>query len=386
MELHEKGIIMAENTYAQDLALLQGATDVIELSAGDASVIVAPEFQGRVMTSTLAGPDGASFGWLNEDAITGDKNDPLFNNYGGEDRFWLGPEAGQFGLWFQNGEPFDLDHWKTPAGFNQGAFSVISSTAESVAMETQFSVSNYSGATFECGVKRTVTILSSDRIASLLGADIDGLACVGFETANKLTNAGDSAWTRDTGLLSIWILGQYKPLASGAVIAPFNPGDEADLGPAAMTDYFCQLPAERGRIVDDALLFTCDGAFRSKIGISPKRSKDVVGSYDPDTGVLTIVKFNLPTDVAELPYVNSLWELQDAPFAGDVINSYNDGEAEPGAGQLGPFYEIETSSPAAEVGPGGSVVHVSATMHLSGDRDKIFALAKSVFGVDLANV
>ena len=377
---------MAENTYAQDLALLQGATDVIELSNGDAAVIIAPAFQGRVMTTTLAGAAGASFGWLNEEAITGDQADPLFNNYGGEDRFWLGPEAGQFGLWFQAGEPFDLDHWKTPAGFNDAAFTVLSNNGESVAMETQFTVSNYSGATFECGVKRTVTLLSSERVASLLETDTAGLACVGFETANELTNAGTSPWTRDTGLLSIWILGQYKPLASGAVIAPFVPGDDADLGPAAMTDYFCELPAERGRLVDDALLFTCDGACRSKIGISPMRSKDVVGSYDPDSGVLTVVKFNLPVGAAELPYVNSLWEMQDAPFAGDIINSYNDGEAEPGAGQLGPFYEIETSSPAAEAEPGESVSHISATMHLSGDRDKIFAVAKAVFGVDLAKI
>jgi hypothetical protein len=377
---------MAENTYAQDLALLQSATDVIELTNGDARVVVAPEYQGRVMTSTLAGDDGASFGWLNAEFVGTGKQDELFNNYGGEDRFWLGPEAGQFGLWFDNGQPFDLDHWKTPAGFNEGAFTVVAQDEESVAMTASFSVSNYSGNRFDCGVKRTVTQLSDAKIASLAGGDITGLSAVGFETANELINAGEAAWTRETGLLSIWILGQYKPLPNGKVIAPYVPGEEADLGPAAMTDYFCELPAERGQFVDNCLLFTCDGKFRSKIGISPARSKDVVGSYDPDAGVLTIVRFNLPCNATELPYVNSLWELQDAPFGGDVINSYNDGEATPGAGQLGPFYEIETSSPAAEVAPGGSVTHVSATMHLSGDRDKLVAVAKAVFGIDLAKI
>jgi hypothetical protein len=377
---------MAENTYAQDLALLKSATDVIELTNGDACVVVAPEYQGRVMTSTLAGGEGASFGWLNAEFVGTGKTDELFNNYGGEDRFWLGPEAGQFGLWFDNGEPFDLDHWKTPAGFNEGAFTVAAQDDESVAMTANFSVSNYSGNRFDCGVKRTVTQLSDAKIASLAGGDITGLSAVGFETANELINAGSAAWTRETGLLSVWILGQYKPLPSGKVIAPYVPGDEADLGPAAMTDYFCELPAERGQFVDDCLLFACDGRFRSKIGISPARSKDVVGSYDPDAGVLTIVRFNLPCEATALPYVNSLWELQDAPFGGDVINSYNDGEATPGAGQLGPFYEIETSSPAAEVAPGGSVTHVSATMHLSGDRDKLAAVAKAVFGIDLAKI
>jgi hypothetical protein len=377
---------MAENTYAQDLALLKSATDVIELTSGDARVVVTPEYQGRVMTSTLAGDEGASFGWLNADFVGTGKTDELFNNYGGEDRFWLGPEAGQFGLWFDNGEPFDLDHWKTPAGFNEGAFTVAARNDESVAMTANFSVTNYSGHRFDCGVKRTVTQLSDAKIASLAGGDITGLSAVGFETANELVNAGDAAWTRETGLLSIWILGQYKPLPNGKVIAPYVPGDEADLGPAAMTDYFCELPAERGQFVDDCLLFACDGKFRSKIGISPRRTKDVVGSYDPDAGVLTIVRFNLPCDATELPYVNSLWQLQDDPFGGDVINSYNDGEATPGAGQLGPFYEIETSSPAAEVAPGGSVTHVSATMHLSGDRAKLAEVARAVFGIDLAKI
>ncbi len=377
---------MAENTYAQDLALLKSATDVIELTSGDARVVVTPEYQGRVMTSTLAGDEGASFGWLNADFVGTGKTDELFNNYGGEDRFWLGPEAGQFGLWFDNGEPFDLGHWKTPAGFNEGAFTVAARNDESVAMTANFSVTNYSGHRFDCGVKRTVTQLSDAKIASLAGGDITGLSAVGFETANELVNAGDAAWTRETGLLSIWILGQYKPLPNGKVIAPYVPGDEADLGPAAMTDYFCQLPAERGQFVDDCLLFACDGKFRSKIGISPRRTKDVVGSYDPDAGVLTIVRFNLPIDATDLPYVNSLWELQDEPFGGDVINSYNDGEATPGAGQLGPFYEIETSSPAAEVAPGGSVTHVSATMHLSGDRAKLAEVARAVFGIDLAKI
>ena len=43
-------------------------------------------------------------------------------------------------------------------------------------------------------------------------------------------------------------------------------------------------------------------------------------------------------------YVNGQWGPQEDPFAGDVINSYNDGPVEDGS-IMGPFYEIETSSP-----------------------------------------
>ena len=378
---------MAENTYGQNLALLASRVEIIELAAGDlARVAVAPAYQGRVMTSALAGSEGASFGWLNAEFIASGGPDETFNNYGGEDRFWLGPEAGQFGLWFANGEPFDLDHWKTPAGFNDGAFDVVAGSAASIEMTRRFEVANYSGTGFTCGVNRKINLIDASRAGELLGQSVDGLDMVAFESVNVLTNAGEAPWTRDTGLLSVWILGQYKPLPRGKVIVPFTPGSDAALGPAATTDYFGPLPAERCTVADDHVLFTCDGGYRSKIGVSPRRARDVVASYDADAGVLTIVQFNLPAGTEQLPYVNSLWQVQDEPFAGDVINSYNDGEAQPGAGQLGPFYEIETSSPAAQLSPSESVTHVHRTMHFAGDGGKLADLARAVLGVDIGRI
>ncbi|HDZ22259.1 hypothetical protein LCGC14_0274940 [marine sediment metagenome] len=375
-----------DSTYAQDLHLLNDNTDTVEL-VGDAGarVTVAPAFQGRVMTSTLAGQDGASFGWLNAEVIAAGAEDETFNNYGGEDRFWLGPEAGQFGLFFTDGEPFDLDHWKTPAGFNSGAYEIAAQNDTSVAMQRRFDVANYSGATFACDVSRTVNLIDRTKAAQLVGAPLGDVSMVGFESVNVLTNAGP-AWSTDTGLVSIWILGQYKPLPRGKVIVPFVTGDDARLGPAATTDYFGPLPPERCRIGDGHLLFACDGRFRSKIGVSPARAKNALGSFDPDAGVLTVVTFNLPAEASGWAYVNSLWEVQDNPFAGDVVNSYNDGEAAPGAGQLGPFYEIETSSPAAKLGPREFITHLHQTMHFAGETDALAALAGPAFGVDLASL
>ena len=379
---------MAENNYAADLAFLKDHTKIVELAGpGGAAVAVAPEYQGRIMTSTLAGGDGASFGWLNAEFIAAAGDDPAFNNYGGEDRFWLGPEAGQYGLWFAPGEPFDTAHWKTPAGFDSGGFQATSRTPTSVVMARSFEVTNTSGTTFSCAVERTASVLDAAAAADLLGTAVpDGVATVGFESANTLTNASDADWTRDGGLLSIWTLGQFKPLARGKVIVPLVAGSEGELGPRATTDYFGEVGPDRCAVGDDCVLFTCDGEYRSKIGISPARAKSVIGSYDPDAGVLTIVQFNLPDNAADLPYVNSLWEIQDKPFAGDTINSYNDGEDEPGAGQLGPFYEIETSSPAAELGPGQGLTHIHRTFHFAGELDALNVLATSVLGVDLKKI
>jgi hypothetical protein len=382
----ERTEIMSENTYSQDLALLRDRVEVLELTGGGSRVAVAPAYQGRVMTSTLAGGE-ASFGWLNAEFIAAGREDAVFSNYGGEDRFWLGPEGGQFGLWFRQGEPFDLDHWRTPEGFNAGAFGVTSRDGTSVTMARQFAVTNGAGTVFQCAVERTVRLLDRARAGELLKADMpEDVRMVAFESENVLANADDAAWTRDGGLLSIWILGQFKPLLRGKVVVPFREGSEADFGVKATTDYFGEIPPERCRVEADRVLFACDGRFRSKIGISPRRSKGVLGSYDPDAAVLTIVQFSQPLTAGELPYVNSRWEIQEDPFAGDAINSYNDGEAEPGAGQLGPFYEMETSSPAAVLEPASALTHVHRTLHFTGEADGLNALAGKVLGIDLREV
>ena len=51
------------------------------------------------------------------------------------------------------------------------------------------------------------------------------------------------------------------------------------------------------------------------------------------------------------------------PYSGDALNSYNDGPLEDGS-QMGPFYELETSSPAAALKPGESITHSQITIHL----------------------
>lgn len=58
----------------------------------------------------------------------------------------------------------------------------------------------------------------------------------------------------------------------------------------------------------------------------------------------------------------------------------------PGATPLGPFYELETSSPAATLAPGESLVHRHRTLHYTGDEKKLDPVAKSALGVGLAQI
>jgi hypothetical protein len=85
-------------------------------------------------------------------------------------------------------------------------------------------------------------------------------------------------------------------------------------------------------------------------------------------------------------YVNSMWEIQKEPYAGDVINSYNDGPTTPGGKPLGPFYELETSSPAVELQPGGSLSHVHRTFHFEGSIDELDKLSQAALGVSLQEI
>ena len=117
-----------------------------------------------------------------------------------------------------------------------------------------------------------------------------------------------------------------------------------------------------------------DGTHRSKIGISPKRSKGIAGSYDAEGKVLTLLLYN--QQEAPNGYVNSAWEYQEEPFSGDVINAYNDGSPEPGAPPLGPFYELESSSPAAALKPNETMQHIQTTIHFKGEESVLNNIAK----------
>jgi len=374
-------------TFADDTAFLKAHQETIVLSdaTGSARLAVVPALQGRVMTSSSGGDAGQSYGWINRELIASGKVLPHMNAFGGEDRFWMGPEGGQFSVFFEKGKAFELSNWFTPAIFDTLPFEVVSHSRGSAVFGARFALTNYSGTTFEVGVKRTVRVLETADSWSELGTGpVPAVGLVAYATDNQITNAGSRAWSKDTGLLSVWILGQYNPSPSTTIIVPIRTGPESALGPRVTADYFGAIPADRISATENAVFLAADGRFRSKIGISPRRSRAVLGSYDAAGRVLTIVRFNQPVDATD--YVNSLWKLQDNPFGGDAANAYNDGPATPGAKPMGPFYELESSSPAAALAPGGSLTHTRLTFHLSGPRAALDAVARRVLGVSIDEI
>ena len=377
---------LAVATFGDEVTWLRKYTDIIVLSdeKGAAQVALAPAWQGRVMTSTAQRDRGRSFGWINRELIASGKPQPHINVFGGEDRLWLGPEGGQFSIFFAKGAPFDFDHWFVPQALDTLPFEIVSRSKDRAAFQSAFSLTNYSGTRFQVEVKREVRLLDHQTAWKALGLrPSHDIALVAYESSNTLTNAGQDPWTKETGLLSIWILGMFNPSPSATIIVPIRAGPETELGVKVTSDYFGAIPPERLQVTDHTLFFSGDGRFRSKIGINPKRSLGKLGSYDADHHVLTLVFFDQPKDVDE--YVNSLWKLQDHPYAGDAANSYNDGPSTPGAKPLGPFFELESSSPAAALAPGASLTHTHRTLHLTGPESGLDAVARAALGVSLTD-
>jgi hypothetical protein len=374
-------------SFADDVAFLRKYVDVIVLTDKNASaqVAVIPAYQCRVMTSSASGQDGLSYGWVNRDLISSGKTQPHINVYGGEDRFWIGPEGGQFSVFFKKGDAFDLEHWFTPASIDTEPFELVSKSADKVVCKRTIELTNYSGTKFNVEVNREIRLLDNKAIEKQLGSPLkSAVKAVGFESINSIKNTGAGAWTKQGGLLSIWILGMFNASPATTIAIPYARGEESKLGPVVNDAYFGKVPADRLVVKDGILYFAADANYRSKIGVSPRRAKPALGSYDAVNGVLTLVQYTLPKGMGD--YVNSMWEIQKNPFGGDVVNSYNDGPPKPGAAQLGRFYELETSSPALALKPNQVGKHVSRTIHLQGPAADLDAIARAVLGVGIDEI
>jgi hypothetical protein len=368
-------------SFEDEVAFLKRFSPVtILVSDAGGRVAVSPALQGRVMTSAVS-PLGASLGWVNHAFLEAGKTGTAFDNYGGEDRFWLGPEGGQFGLYFPAGAAFTFASWQTPPSLNEGAWTVGQTTDRSLVLSRALHVGNHSGTAFDVAAERTVTVLTRAEVAAALGFDVPAsVQAVAFETKNRITNAGHEAWTKERGLLSVWILGMYAPSPDAHVVVPF---ETRGTGEIVNDRYFGKVPPDRLSMhaSEGFLSFTCDGALRSKIGLRPGRAKSPLGSYSASARLLTLIQYGHPPNATD--YVNSMWEQQENPYGGDIVNSYNDGPTAPGKPSLGGFYEIESSSPAAALAPGASLVHTHRTLHFVGEREDLEAIARKALGIGL---
>ena len=377
---YEKG------TFGYDLKYLNEKDSqlvVLKSDDGKAQIIASAKYQAKVFTSTASGEEGNSHGFINYNFFDSGVVDEHMNGFGGEDRFWLGPEGGQYSVYFEPGKEQVYDNWHTPKAIDIEAWNVSGVTAKEATFTKDMELKNYQGSTLNIGVERKISLMSDAEIASELGVALpQGVNAVAYATNNKITNKNDFDWTKKTGTVCIWMLDMFNPSDSAVTVIPYNTGDESQLGRVVTSDYFGEISADR--LIDDngTLFFKTDGKSRGKLGMNAKRTKSVAGNYDPISKRLTIVTFKADPSAT---YLNQEWNPDRDPLVGDALNAYNDGPLEDGS-IMGPFLELESCSPAAFLKPGESLSHVHNVFHFVGDEAALSSISNKLLGVELDQV
>lgn len=370
-----------KGSFGYDLDFLKKKDSVVLLKSSDglSEVIISPKYQGKVFTSTADGDEGKSFGWVNYKAF-GSAIDPHMNPYGGEDRLWVGPEGGQFALFFKQGTKMEFANWFTPAAIDHESWTVIGKDDKGVSLTKNMSLVNYLGTQFDIEVNRQIGIMSQMEIEKALGIQLDTtVKTVGIKTSNTLTNASSKAWTKQTGAPCLWDLDMFTPSPQVTIVIPYKVDAK---GKVATTDYFGQIPANRVNFKNGHLFFKADGKSRGKLGMPAGRTTAIAGSYDAANNVLTITKFDVDSRAT---YLNQEWKTDKDPLVGDAVNAYNDGPLADGT-QMGPFYEIESVSPGAFLKPGEKLTHQHCIFHFTGNKSSLNLIAIKTLGVSLSDI
>jgi hypothetical protein len=368
-----------KGTFAYDRQFIEKYdTSILTISSGDAQVLISAKYQGKVFTSTAAGDSGHSFGWINYRAFEGPL-DPHMNAYGGENRFWLGPEGGIYSLFFPKGKNMSFENWKTPAAFDNESWQFLSKDSGKAVLFKDMKIQNYAGTDFHLNVKRTITILSEKAIESLLNINIGPkIQSVAYQTENEVTNTGQQDWSQATGMPCIWILDMFPPSGKTTVVIPCKEGN----GSPATTNYFGEIPSDRIKLVGSTVFFKADGKQRGKLGIHPDRAKDIAGSYDAENKILTIIQYSLESSAK---YLNQEWRTDKPVFSGDAMNAYNDGPLSDGK-QMGPFYELESVSSALFLPISHTTNHYHAVYHFTGSEEQLSNISEKLLGVNIQEI
>lgn len=379
METYKKG------TFGYDLNYLSKKDSLIVLKGenDNAQVIVSPKYQAKVFTSTADGLSGRSMGFIGYKAFELSTPDEHMNGFGGENRFWLGPEGGQYSVYFEPGKKQVYDNWHTPKPIDIEPWVLVSATGQKVEMRKEMEVKNYVGTQLKLNVDRTIEFLNPDKIKSSLGVELsDNVKSVAYSTQNVITNKNNFEWTKKTGTICIWMLDMFIPAPKAVTVIPFHAGDEKAMGKIVTSDYFGEIPADRLTVKGNTLFFKTDGNHRGKLGLNSFRTTGIAGNYDPDSKRLTITTFGVEKGAT---YLNQEWNPTKNPLVGDAMNAYNDGPLEDGS-IMGPFLEVESCSPAAFLKSGEAQSHNHNVYHFVGEVADLNPIAKKLLGVSIEEI
>lgn len=255
-------------SYAYDAQFLkENGIEYTELVSadGNSKVMIIPAWQGRVMTTSASGDEGDSYGWINYRFIREGKISPQFNPVGGEERFWLGPEGGPFSLYFKQGQEQVYDNWVVPTVLDTEAFTIKSQDKSSIHFAKDTRLTNASGTVFDMNIDRTVSLMNADEVAADFGIQLSpDMKLVAYKSDNKITNTGINAWTKEGGLVSVWMLSMFNPTPTTTVFIPYKEDTE---GIIVNDEYFGKIPSDR-LIKENGIIYLNRWEISFKVGIT----------------------------------------------------------------------------------------------------------------------
>lgn len=379
-------IAYSRGSFGYDLAFLRAYdSEICRLSSHDglAQVLVSAKYQGKVFTSTAQGMNGRSLGYVNHAFFEKKVMDEHMNGFGGENRLWIGPEGGAYSLFFAPGSEQIYTHWHTPKAFDTEPWDVLSQGQDFVKMSKEMSLPTYRGFALHACVEREIRLFSRSDIQERLGLDLHSQTyTVGYETTQQVTNLNDYAWSPETGTLCLWVMDMLPPSREAVTIIPYRAEGSIEQSEVVNTTYFGGTPPDRYHVGEEVILMRTDGEYRSKMGLRPPFSVGMAGNYDPLQRRLTVVRFDSDPSAC---YLTQEWDPQADPLVGEVFHAYNDGPLEDGT-VMGPFLELESSSPAALLPPRQTLSHTHEVFHFVGDQDDLSTLSCSLLGISLEDM
>ncbi|WP_111980140.1 DUF6786 family protein [Algibacillus agarilyticus] len=368
---------MSKNEFNADVDLLKQQFNPVVLSDGQRKLIVVPELQGRIMTATANATKGQTFGWFNHDYLQTphqSRSTPI----GGADRLMFGPETGTFSQFFPHGKERTTDNLYAQDAIVMQPYNVIAQTASKITVQAPVTLVNNADTTFEFDVKRTVRLFSKAEIEAMTKlTHLDTVEFVGYGSDTQIINTGE-AWKKETGLVSIWHLGAFKPSADTTVVIPTK-GTVKEATP-----YFNAIKTSHTQTAKNHVFYKADAQYMNKTGVPPHQTKPIMGAYDAQRNLLTLVMFNISKHQAAR-YVTASWIDSSDPYNGEIVNVFNDGPDDFGQ-YFGPFYEMESSSAAFELSSGGSQSHYHYTLHFQGDKTALNKITTELLGITLSEI
>ncbi|MDR1269057.1 MAG: hypothetical protein LBK82_06000 [Planctomycetaceae bacterium] len=348
-------------SYRDAVNYLGSKTRILELcNQIGGRVVICPDWNGNVMTSTCDGIDGNSFGLINVKAIDANKTDWYYNSYGGEDQLVFLPES-------------------------NGMFAIDSIPQHPVVrMRRSVKLNTVHGNHIEFDLIRTVRLLNRYEIIDAFGdavaisLDQMDVSFVGFVTVNSVVNNAvhSPSWNNPA---SIQVRGMFNTGQSTVAIVPFQPIEESESEsePPIDTNFFGSSPHGRLRLLPTAALLRADGKYRCQVTVTRKRAKPFLGAIDFREGLLTLVTFDTSDDRQEFPYSDE----SDA-----AVRAYNHGPLFPGETEFASFYEFNIFSPVHELPYGETQTHHQYTLHINADNRTLTYLVQDVLGVEYEQV